>query len=516
MTILYRSIGNVVAKWEEVFPLSWTIDVPINNGAQGNDSYNFDLSPLKLAFEEEFLFSLKDVWIEEAARTSVRTAFSEYSSNKITLLKVYQEGGRDQKRFENINIAFVLLLNKAKDKLPAKYLKDLKRFYRREASNVKIFQHDLSPNYFPERRSATPGKDKIDAIIAKALRRETLVSILSIAEVGFESGEVSLGRYAALKLALSVFCRPESYRKILLRDLRVDKNPETGVTKYFLEIVPAKTRVENPKKDVFVLSEDVGVLLALQREDVVKNYGHLAPIVDDVRQIGMLPMFPSIQLKADRTGWVREEIDKNYGRLNSVSFVAHYLTYFANLAGTPFGASRLRHTIGTSLAQIGCSSSTIQAVLKHADNTVAKQYVDIAFEGLIDDLSESMEEGFREHFPVFQIFASKSENMPAERRIDSDAFESGAVETTGLCGRTVACNFAPLACYGCVHFIPCYDADHSINLELVEREIAQSERQGLAMQHDVQRWRLIANQIAIVIGACEARRRTVQSEVGHE
>ena len=119
---------------------------------------------------------------------------------------------------------------------------------------------------------------------------------------------------------------------------------------------------------------------------------------------------------------------------------------------------------------------------------------------------------FEEHFPVFTLFASKGDPIPAERRIDSEDPETGRIETTAMCGRHVACSYAPITCYACVRFIPCYDADHSINLHVVDQEIQGAECKGLAMQHEVKRWKTIRNYIRLVIAACETKRMAMEQE----
>jgi hypothetical protein len=202
--------------------------------------------------------------------------------------------------------------------------------------------------------------------------------------------------------------------------------------------------------------------------------------------------------------------------LDANSFNAVYLKPVRALTRLPLSFNALRHTIGTQLAQLGCSEHTIQAVLKHATNTVCRIYVDIAFEGLIDKLSDGLKPGFDEHFPVIAMFASMGEVIPTERRIVSEDLETGRVEITAVCGRRVACSYAPIACYACPRFIPCYDADHSINLDVVEREIKASEGGGLAMQYDVQRWRTIRNHIRLVIAACDNKRRSLAMDADAE
>lgn len=240
---------------------------------------------------------------------------------------------------------------------------------------------------------------------------------------------------------------------------------------------------------------------------MVTIYGHLAPN----GEVGSLPLFPARNLRCDGT-WRSPGANAHGGMLASGAFQVAYLKTIRRLTQRQFTCVGLRHTIGTQLAQLGCSAPTIQAVLKHATDRTCKEYVDIVFDGLIDELSDSLKPEFENRFPVFKAFASKLDPIPLERRIDSEDLATGRIETTAVCGREVACSYAPIACYACVRFIPCYDADHSINLEIVDREIQFAEGKGLAMQHEVKRWKTVRNHIRVVISACEFKCHAVALE----
>ena len=503
MSKLYRSIGKIVAEWDDEVPLIWEISELIKDETGRRDTYRFDLSPLLPAFESSFLYAVKEVWLDEVDRTSAATAHASFSTVKNLLLAVHEES--EFEKFSVIDLSFLGLLKKAAGRLHDKALTDFRQLYWREAENNQIFSSELRLSHFPEKREEVPGRARLMGILRKVLTKETLVHVLAWAEAGFESGIVSLGRYALLKLAISIYCRPASYRKIILKDLQLDVNPDTGVINYFIETVPAKTRIERPDKDRELLPEDVGMILALQRADVVSKFGHLAPVRDGVRDVGLLPLFPAVRLTADRNAWVSKKANENYGLLKTDTFSSHYFNFFSDNASRSINATALRHTIGTSLAAMGCSTATIQAVLKHADDTSAKHYVDIAFEGLIDELSDSLVEGFAEHFPVIERFISKRDDISNATRIESDISESGDVEVTGECGQSVACHFAPLTCYGCHRFIPCYDADHSINLDRVKNEISRWSARGVAMAKEVEKWKRLADRIVVVIELCKAR-----------
>jgi hypothetical protein len=159
---------------------------------------------------------------------------------------------------------------------------------------------------------------------------------------------------------------------------------------------------------------------------------------------------------------------------------------------------------------MNCSAATIAAVLKHANDQACQTYVDIVFEGLIDELSDGLHPSFEEHFPAFKAFASKHDQIPRERAIVSEDLDTGRTETFAVCGRQVICQYAPFSCYTCPRFIPCWDADHSINQDVVEREIRDFEGQGLAMQTQVKKYKHLFNSIRVVVIACDVKRKAME------
>ncbi|HEX6880246.1 MAG TPA: tyrosine-type recombinase/integrase, partial [Terriglobales bacterium] len=275
---------------------------------------------------------------------------------------------------------------------------------------------------------------------------------------------------------------------------------------------PAKTGEHAPKKIPYRLHPEVGRLLEMQRQAVVEKCGHLAPLEVAGPDYGQLALLPATRLTADRSAWTNVYANQNAGMLSDGGFGQTYIKPIKDLTKVPIAFTALRHTIGTQLAQMGCSAHTIQAVLKHASDATCRAYVDIAFEGLIDELSEGLKPSFEKHFPVINTFVSVSDPIALDRRIESEDVETGRFENTGMCGRHVACSYAPITCYACPRFIPCHDADHSINLDVVDREIAASEGRGLAMQHDVQRWKTVRNHIRLVMTACDQRHRALELE----
>ena len=190
------------------------------------------------------------------------------------------------------------------------------------------------------------------------------------------------------------------------------------------------------------------------------------------------------------------------------SFVGRYIKPIRRIVGNKngsFTSNALRHTIGTQLAVAGCSSKTIMAVLKHSSPCTANAYVDISFHGLANVLSNSLEPAFQSGFPVYQRFCSVSEITSRKKAVFTENIFTGETSLTGECGKTIQCDSAPLSCYTCSKFIPCYDADHRINLDIVEHEIQTYIHAGSAYQHLLNKAGDIKQRIIQVITMCEGK-----------
>lgn len=509
--LLYKTVGNTIAQWEENSPLTWTMEEPVRSNGMKPDPIRCDLSALRFSYSMGFLLALKEAFISSRNRKQLRSIATELSVLRLVLQRVYACGCDNKTLVTRIDGEFLTAAKAAANGISRGGLETLARFFRFHCNEELLFEKGLQPGDFPRSVTKRGARGtRIHNILAKALHRSALVHALGVAEAAFEEGTLDLGRYSFLRLALNIFCRSESYRRLTLEDLQIDKNTTTGAVNYFLRVLPAKSRIHNPSKISYSLHPEVGKLLEMQRHSVFERYGHLAPTGPDGPKIGRIALFPATALKSDRSAWINSYANQNIGMLSGGGYGQTYIRPLKSLTKVPIAINTLRHTIGTQLAQMGCSANTIQAVLKHASDTTCRAYVDIAFEGLIDKLSEGLEAPFEEHFPIIKDFVSASTSIPLERRIESEDMETARFETTGMCGRNLACSYAPLTCYACPRFIPCHDADHSINLDVVTREIKASEGRGRAMQHDVERWKSIRNHIRLVMTACDNKRRALE------
>lgn len=496
MGIMHQVIGNTVVEWDDAVPLAWTMSEATGSK---NDlrilTESFDLSELRTGYEDAFLFILKDTMIARRKRVGLLTIKKEVSQIRVLLRKVHlQRVGNP--RITHIDHAFLLILRTILQDVSIHYLISFKQLFS-ENRESPLFAHDLVPSDFPVRKPVKGNHGvKIDAILAKALSRNAQVEILRRSEDAYESGSIDIGHFAFLHLAFHAFCRPSSYQRLTLADLQIAVDPETQVKTYVLLVIPKKTGIsaKSLHKIPYQLDSTVGELLEAQRINVIKTWGH--QVTNE--EIGELALFPARGIGTNGQ-WIANHARAHFGETDYFTFRSGYLDPILKLQKSiTFDFNGLRHTVGTQLAVAGCSATTIAAVLKHASQITCQKYVDVAFQGLIDVLSEAMEPAFETHFPQFR---SKNDPVHPEKAINSIELETGHHELTGECGKTSACQYAPIACYSCIRFTPCFDADHSINLRLVESEIIKYESGNLPFRELARQFKEARRYIMLVVAA---------------
>jgi hypothetical protein len=527
-----KAVGPAIAEWDEDIPLRWTMTETVGKGKRAElKQFSFDLTPLLQCYGRDFLLALKEYWIERRLQVRLTTIFTDAYRVQAVLqtcqsqfVRICSERSTSPPVFERIDSDLILGLWAVQDSMPVNYLTTFRAFHNKHRHNSSIFQVDLRPSDLPRGGRPTDDLEGLGAVgrvrksaLASALSRATLVQILNITEEAYEAGELSLGIFAFSRLLLSRAARPESFRLLRLKDLQIDE--VNGKKVYFLTIAIPKARTAERPLAHIRLHQDVGMILDRQRDAVAKRLADLiqtqnAALSEGVRKsspytIGDLPLFPGggssgrmVQTTKDRLGMVR----------NSGDLAGYYITPLKELTGAKISHIALRHTLGTQLAIAGCSASTIAAVLLHATRRSASVYVDLVFSGAIDELSDSLEPAFLEHFPVIKQFVSVKDEIAPAKRIVSLSVERTRRETTGECGRHQICQYAPIACYECPRFKPCYDVDHTINLERVNEEVESARNGGLPRQVDMKRYMHIANRIRVVINICDAKREAIAAE----
>lgn len=508
----FRIIGNTVIEWEDGDPLQFSITQQTGpRHRRVPKTITVDFTALKRGFTQEFLSHLKEHLIERCYQVKILSLQTEQRYlqalfAQVVALELFES------KISIIDDGFLLCLSAEKGNFSTNHFKYLKIAFAANPHSP-LFIKGLVDSDFPTltNKKGHHGQT-IDNILAKALTRSAVAHILDVCDSAYAAGTMDIGHYSFVHLAFAVYVRANSYRQIRLGDLNV-----TTSGRYFIDILTSKAGEEYPSSTTFGINEPLGVLLTKQRQHVIENYGHLV-VEADVKN---LALFPARQMMKGNSQWRSQYANEHYGMLEDASaFSASYPGTIANkfFDGDNFSlrSNVLRHTVGTLLAQTGASSQTIQAVLKHASNSICKAYVDIAFHGLMEELSEAMYPAFAEHLPALIKFRSREDQVAPEKQVLSCGQDTGKLEDVGECGKSIVCANAPVVCYGCVRFIPCWDADHAINLQIVEKEIEDMCKRGKPFQHMIDRARSAKNQIILVMNAADRYRQALRTDQGHE
>jgi integrase len=499
-----KIIGGTFAEWDDrtpsIFRLVEQIGLPETRRVV---TLRVDLSELRHGFTDQFIYNLRDLLIDWRHRVSLNT-LENYCDRLRTLFKKIITLNLFDKKIDTIDESFLLTLRSVKGCLPEISLRYFKIAFT-VLPYSPLWAPGLHVSDFPRIEGVKDEHGKIiNRILFTSLSRAACVNILKRCELAYDSGEMDISHFAFVNLSFAVFCRPESYRQIRLTDLVFDKKSSA----YFLYITPAKTRVCNPEKLCYRINEPVGILLQKQRQNVIARFSHLV----DPKDVGKLALFPARKLCNNNSAWLHKYANEYQGMYEDAGqFMQAYPSRIQKLflsENLNIRAQVLRHTVGTQLAQAGASARTIQGVLKHATDNICQIYVDIAFNGLIDELSDAMKPAFDMHLPTLARFRSKHTSVNTERAIRSDDLETGKIELTGECGKLIKCEYAPITCYGCARFIPCCDADHSINLNAVQREIDDFRKRGRPFQHMVEKALEVKYQILLVMNAVDRYRQS--------
>jgi integrase len=500
--------GNTVVEWEDTEPFIFTMrgEVgPADN--RTTKTIAIDLSTLREGFTDGFLLNFKDHLIDRQNQVKLASVKVDADNLRRLFRKTI-----DLKLFDSkislIDEAFLLCVSAVQENLTKAEI-DYPRTTFNNNHNSPIFAKGLNENDFPSWKSKKGAYgSQIDRILAKALSQASVAHILDLCDTAYAAGRIDIGHYSFAHLAFAVFVRSNSYMQIRVGDFWYDSKAK----QYFIDIVTSKTGELVPSKVRYGLNEHLGLLLTKQRQHVIDTYGHLVA-EDDVKK---LALFPARQLRSGRSRWTHKYANQNYGMYeNSASFILGYpqaIKIHLKDDKINLNSNALRHTLGTLLAQAGASEMTIQAVLKHATPTVCRAYVDIAFHGLIEELSEAMRPAFAEHLPGLLNFRSKCDPVAPEKLIRSEDLETGRTEDTGECGKSIVCENAPIVCYTCFRFTPCWDADHSINLDIAQREIEDMTKRGKPFQQMVERARTAKNRILMIMNAADRHRDAMQQD----
>lgn len=492
----YQVIGNTIAQWDVSAPLKFWLKDRANT-TDSEQGTLFDLSDLVGVCEHSFLLHLKDFLIDRRNRVALRTIEGNLFSFKSFLLVTAKKGILAGK-IGVIDEPLLLGISTFQHEFPSRSVEVLRTAFN-DSPHSPIFVPGLNDRDFcvGDTKLGRMGEIRKN-ILGKALSRASVVEILRLSEELYESGKIDIGMFSFLNLAFAVYCRTESYRTIALQDLDYRKHENA----WYIWIRALKHRVHGDIKIPYKINARLADILLDQRDHIINTYGHLV----DKRDHPRLALFPTPELSKDKSQWTSVHANANFGQYPERRF--EYFRRFQknkawkNAIKRRINAVVLRHTVGTQMAQAGLKAWAIQAVLKHADDTTCQVYVDIFMEGLIEQLSDALQPAFDHRLPVFTRFRSKFDPVSSPQAIECEDTD-GRVELVGECGTELRCEAAPLGCYDCNRFIPCWDADHSINLNEVVGEINKYERAGLAFQDHVKKGKHVKYKIILVMNACD-------------
>ena len=516
--IVTQTLGKTTFTWNESTPLEFEA---VTREAEGEPEYHrkFDLAQLTAGFEESLLFDLKDLFMQRHLKIRAISVKAEHD-NVVRLLKKIQSDQTSSdlsKRLmeaDKITAIDTGLMIAIREKLAedagwvnGRYIESLCDLFT-FAGHGSVFK-DLERGDFPTRdRSGTADRSR-QIIISQALSRTLQIALLTDVERRFQAGELHLGVYVLWNLTNTLYARPESLRQIRFGDLTYTENKATGENDYTLWVMPAKRGGERMK---YPLTVFLGHMLVKQQAWVIENIGPLYGLKEDLdpekRKVieQQLAMFPRIN------AGMRPDFEaKHFGLIEGGSTLSRiYLEPIQRcLDNIHVSFTVMRHTIGTQLAAAGVSAAVIQAVLRHANDATARVYIDLAAKELREALNTGLE-ALEELFPAYNAFMNAQQTRAMaqqfpERIVNSRGPidpQTGAmeIETTGGCGKSAACPFAPLSCYGCWRWIANVDADHSVNLCKVRERIKENEAFGKPMKAIVERDRLLEKLIELRMG----------------
>lgn len=513
--IITKTIGKTIFTWNESTPLIFESST---RDAVGEPEYHqkFDLAQLTWGFEESFLSALKDLVIQRHLKVRVASIKAEYDRVLLLLKKIQSDQtsadlGRRLMQANRISAIDTGLMLAIREKLA----EDIGWIHRHCIDRLKdwflfsghgsVFK-DLERGDFPT-QDASGSADRIrQSIIAQALSRTVQITLLTNVERRFQAGELHLSVYVLWNLTNALYARPESLRQIRCGDLTYTENKASGENEYKLWVMPAK-RAGEPMG--YPLTTFLGSLLVKQQAWVIKSVGPLYGLTEDLDPKKRKAIEQQLALFPRINAGTRTDFEvKNFGMFrNGITFVYDYLKPIQRcLDNIHVNFRVMRHTIGTQLAAAGVSAAVIQAVLRHTCDTTARVYIDLAAKELRDSLNNGLE-ALEELFPAYNAFMNAAQTRAMAQQFPERIVTSRGpvdpqtgsmeIESTGGCGQTAACAFAPLSCYGCWRWIANVDADHSVNMRIVQERIKENEAFGKPMHAIVERDRLLEKLIEL-------------------
>lgn len=527
-----QTLGKTTFTWNESTPLEFEA---VAREAEGEPEYRreFDLAQLTAGFEESFLLGLKDLIMQRHLKVRVISMKVEYEAVLLLLKKIQSDQtssdlSRRLMEADKITAIDTGLMITVREKLAENagwvplYLIDSLSNWFLFAGNGAVFK-DLERGDFPTQDRSGMADRARQTIIAQALSRTLQIALLTDVERRFQVGELHLSVYVLWNLTNTLYARPESLRQIRCCDLTYTENKVTGEIEYTLWVMPAK---RGGKRMKYPLTTFLGHMLVKQQAWVIENIGPLYGLKGDIDTKRRKAIEQQLALFPRISAGPRHDFEvENLGMFkNSTLLCNDYLTPIKRcLDNIHVNFTVMRHTIGTQLAAAGVSAAVIQAALRHATDQTARVYIDLAAKELREALNSGLE-ALEELFPAYNAFMNAEQTRAMaqhfpERIVNSRGPidpQTGAmeIETTGGCGKSTACAFAPLSCYGCWRWIANLDADHSVNLRMVQERIKENEGFGKPMKAIVERDQLLEQLIKLRMGQFERHKAEQAQQQG--
>lgn len=522
--VVTQTIAYTVFTWFDHMPLEFEA---VTQYAVGEPAYShkFNLVQLTAGFKESFLLGLKELFMQRHIKGKARTVNNDFRLT-VQLLKRIQsdQTSADLSRRlmvtekivaidSGLMVAIRVKLAEDSRWIPMPCMATLNTLFR-YAGNGKVFT-GLEQGDFPSTAVTAQADLRRQKIVSQALSRTLQIAVLTDVERRFQAGDIHLGVYVLWNVTNALYARPESLRQIRCGDLRYTENKVTGQIEYTLWVMPAKRQSVNVRRMPYSLTPVLGHMLVKQKAWVIENIGAHYGLEKDLDPEQRKAIEQRLSLFPRINGGERKEFEiKHFGMLiNGADFANNYLWPIqCGLDHIQVNFVVMRHTIGTQLAAAGVSASVIQAVLRHATDNTARVYIDLAAKELRESLNNGLE-ALADLFPAYNSFMSAEQARvmardAPERVVKSyDPIQSAAdkvdVQISGACGNSAACAFAPLSCYGCWRWIANVDADHSVNLRIVQDRIKENEVYGKSMRSIVERDRLLEKVILLRMGQFE-------------
>ena len=472
-----------------------------SNSQFGDVSTHFNLNKFKGYFSNHFLSKIGDFFEYRSESGISISSIQSEGHHFLGLLKKTINAGLIEKsaNLEAITQIYLDCLYLIETEITVRELEILSLIFNTKFPG--IFEKSVTKSAIP-RKSDPLGHlgRRIKSIMKQSYSPATLACIMVFLENCYEEKRITLGQWAFFNLMLNTRVRIGSVRMMSVADIVHDEVKD----EYYAYILPQKQNVDSPQKSTFLLTRSVGRILRKQRLEVLNSNNSKNIKLDNQHKIAL---FPSSKFQ---NHLIRNDNDLGfYESLNS--FQKKYQEPINNLLEeNKVYTNVFRHSVGSHLASNGMSSKTIQAVLRHVGKRTCQAYVELHLNGNLDKLSNALEPAFDKYFPVFKEFLSTKDTYDPKKVIISDNLDNGEIVKEGLCGSDMRCFSAPFSCYSCKKFTPFYDADHEVNLYIIESKINKFESQGHAFLDAIQSLKITKAFINLTIEACNSFKRNVQ------